>query len=100
MIEEIPKPLDKLVVEYLQNIYKCSDCGARVVTRHKDLPKEGMIGKNLTAQAAMMKYVDRMTCRKISKSFNRQHEFDLSAATVLDLTRRASDVMRPEYEKI
>jgi len=100
IIEEIPKNLNKLVVEYLQNIYQCPDCGVRIVTKHDDLPKEGMMGKNVTSQVTMMKYADRMPCRKIRKSLLRQHGFDLSGATILDLTRRASEAMRPEYEKI
>jgi len=48
----------------------------------------------------MMKYSDRLPHRKIRKSLSRMNDIDISGATIFDLTKRATEAMRPEYERI
>ena len=48
----------------------------------------------------MLKYEERLPHRKIQNVLKRQYGLDISPATILDLTRRASDAVRSEYEEI
>jgi transposase len=48
----------------------------------------------------VLKYEERLPHRKIQNVLKRQYGLDISPATILDLTRRASDAFRSEYEEI
>jgi len=100
IIEDLPDIRHAVVTEFVQRLYVCEDCGAVIIPTHPELPKGGRFGKRLISQVTMMKYADRITYRKIRKALSRQYGIDLSAATVLDMARRASDAMRPEYDSI
>lgn len=99
-IEDLPEPRQAVVTEFLIAHYRCPNCGSEIVPEHPDLPKEGRFGKNMISQVTMMKFGDRMPHRKIRKALKRIYGTDLSAATILDLTRRACSVIRPEYELV
>lgn len=100
IIEDLPEPRQAVVTEFVQRVYVCGNCGSVIIPTHPDLPKGGRFGKRLISQVTMMKYADRITYRKIRKALSRQYKIDLSAATLVDLTRRASDAMRSEYDSI
>lgn len=99
IIEDVPKIRQKTVTEFLISHYHCDHCGRDIVPTHPELPKTGRMGKNVTAEANVMKFCDRMTYDKISSAMAR-HGMDISSATILDLARRATNAMRPEYERI
>lgn len=100
IIEDVPKNPQKIITKFLIGHCHCNNCGKEVIPTHPELPKEGIFGKNLTSHAAMMKYMDRLPHRRIRKAIKRQFGMDISSATILDLNRRACNVIRPEYEKI
>jgi len=99
VIEDVPIIRQKIVTEFLVSHYLCRGCGREVVPSHPDLPRTGRFGKSVTAETTAMKFCDRMTYGKITSALSR-HGIDLSSATILDLARRATNAMRPEYEAI
>lgn len=100
VIEELPEPRQARVTEFLLAHYICPGCSKEVAAMHPDCPNEGRFGKNFISLTTVMKYMDRLPYRKIRRALKRQHCIELSEATILDLTRRACDSMRPEYERI
>jgi transposase-like protein len=52
------------------------------------------------AQTTLLKYADRLPHRKIQDALNRHYNLDISAATILDLTRRAADALANQYDTI
>ena len=100
VIEEIPEPQPVIVTEYKIDHYICPCCGKEVVARDANCAHEGKFGNNVIAQATLMRYEDRLPHRKIQDTLKRIHGLALSPATIFDLTRRAGEAVRPEYDAI
>ena len=100
VIEEIPEPQPVIVTEYKIAHYICPCCRKEVVARDANCPHEGKFGNNVIAQATLMRYEDRLPHRKIQDTLKRIHGLALSPATIFDLTRRAGEAVRPEYDAI
>nr|QNO43783.1 hypothetical protein BPLLOOKG_00009 [Methanosarcinales archaeon ANME-2c ERB4]QNO50591.1 hypothetical protein EGELPFMD_00011 [Methanosarcinales archaeon ANME-2c ERB4] len=100
IIEEIPEPQPVIVTEYKIAHYTCPHCQKEVVATDACCPKEGRFGNNTIAQAALLKYEDRLPHRKIRNALMRQYGLEISPATILDLTRRAADAVQSEYDLI
>jgi transposase len=100
IIEEIPEPQPIIVTEYLIAHYMCSRCRKVVTATDPNCPNEGKFGNNIIAQTTLLKYEDRLPHRKIQNALKRQYGLDICPATILDLTRRAADSIRSEYELI
>ena len=100
VIEEIPEPQPVIVTEYKIAHYICPCCRKEVVARDGNCPHEGKFGNNVIAQATLMRYEDRLPHRKIQDTLKRIHGLALSPATIFDLTRRAGEAVRPEYDAI
>ena len=100
IIEDIPEPQPLIITEFTIPHYFCNYCNSEVIPSHPNLPEEGIIGPNLQAQIALMKYEDRLPYRKITNTFNRQYGLQLTPATILDVTRRVADKLQGAYEAI
>jgi transposase len=100
IIEEIPEPQPVTVTEYKIAHYVCPCCRKEVVACDPNCPHEGKFGNNVIAQATLMRYEDRLPHRKIQDALKRMHGLLLSPATIFDLTRRAGEAVRPEYDAI
>ena len=100
IIEEIPELQPIMVTEYKIAHYRCPCCLKEVVGKDANCPHEGKFGNNTIAQVTLLKYEDRLPHRKIRAALKRQHGLEISPATILDLTRRAADAVRSEYDAI
>ncbi len=100
IIEEIPQPPPIIVTEYKIAHYRCSSCHKEVVAGDSGCPHEGKFGKNAIALATILKYEDRLPHRKIQDTLTRLYGLKVSPATIFDLTRRAADAVRSEYDAI
>ena len=100
IIEEIPEPQPVMVTEYKIAHYRCPCCRKEVVANDLSFPHEGKFGNNVIAQATLLKYEDRMPHRKIHDAMMRLFGLKISPATIFDLTRRAADAVRSEYDAI
>lgn len=100
IVEEIPEPQPIIVTEYKIAHYKCPCCQKEVVAKDPGCPHEGKFGNNVIALATLLKYEDRLPHRKIRDAMVRLYGLKISPATILDLTRRAADAVRSEYDAI
>ena len=65
--------------------------------KHPDCPSEGLFGKNVHVQAALLKFRDRLPLRKTAETMNRSYGLEVSPATVLGILHRVARWLRPEY---
>ena len=100
IVEELPEPQPSIVTEYKIAHYRCPCCKKEVVATDAGCPNEGRFGNNTIAQTTLLKYEDRLPHRKIQSTLKRLYGLNISPATVFDLTRRASDAVKPGYEAI
>lgn len=100
MVEDLPKPVQTTITEFLKCFYICPHCGERVETRHEDLPDIGNFGNNTLAQVSLMKFQDRLPYRKIKEALERQYGLTITPASILDFTRRVSDKLENHYNRI
>ena len=100
IIEEIPEPQPIIVTEYKIAHYRCPCCRKEVVASDPGCPHEGKFGNNVIALATTLKYEGRLPHRKVQETLKRMFGLIISPATILDLTRRAADAVRPEYDAI
>ena len=100
VVEELPEPQPLRVIEFFIPHYNCKKCKKEIIPAHSELPKSGRLGNNLQSQIVLMKYEDRLPLRKIITPLNREHPLGLTAATILDVLRRAAHRLKPEYKKI
>lgn len=100
IVIEIPEPQPLRVIEFTINHYECENCKKEVVASHPDCPAEGIFGRNMLSHTVLMKYRGRLTHRKIKEFMKWIYDIDLSTATIFDFTRRVSDSLRPEYDKL
>jgi transposase len=100
IVEEIPKPQPIIVTEYKIAHYRCPYCRKEVAAKDPSCPHEGKFGNNVIAQATLLKYEDRLPHRKIQDTMKRLFGLKISPATIFDLTRRAADAVRSEYDAI
>lgn len=98
VIKEIPEPKPIEITEYKIGHYKCNKCGKVTIAKSK-LP-EGRFGNNVIAQSTLMKYDNRLPYRRVADTLERQYGLTITPASVLDLTRRASDRLRTNYKEI
>ena len=100
IIEEIPEPQPIIVTEYKIAHYRCPCCQKEVVASDPGCPHEGKFGNNAIALAMTLKYEGRLPHRKVQETLKRLFGLKISPATILDLTRRAADAVRSEYDAI
>lgn len=98
--EEISNPSPKMVIDFLEFGGECDWCGSYNMARHPDCPPDGRFGKNVLVQTTLMKYDERSPLRKVRDVLERQYELSVTPATILDITRRVSEWLKPEYEEI
>ena len=99
IIEDLPNLQPLRVIEFKENRYFCQVCESVIISRHPDCPPEGRFGKNVLVQTTLLKFGERLPERKIVGVLERQG-LTVTPATVLDIHRRVSECLRPEYERI
>jgi transposase-like protein len=100
IVEEISNPHPRQVIDYLEFEWMCGACGSPTVARHPDCPPGGRLGKNVLVQATLMKFQERLPHWKVCEALERTYGLQVTPATVLDITRRVSGWLRPEYMRI
>jgi transposase len=100
IIEEIPEPQPVKVTEFLVAHYVCPCCQKEVIATDPNCPHEGKFGNNTIAQVTLLKYGSRLPHRKLQDALKRMHGMKMSTATILDLTRRASNAIKSQYDQI
>jgi transposase len=60
-----------------------------VVARHPDCPPEGRFGRNVSVQATLLKYEERLPLRKVKATLQRQG-LTVTPSTVQEIIRRVA----------
>jgi transposase len=100
VVEEISNPSPRQVIDFLEFEWKCGACKAHTVSKHPDCPPDGRFGKNVLVQTTLMKFQERLPLQKVCEALETHHDLLVTPATVMDITRRVSEWLRPEYEAI
>ena len=100
IVEEISNPHPRQVIDFLEFEYKCTSCDTYTSTRHPDCPPDGVFGKNALVQTTLMKFEHRLPLEKICQQMKNQFGLPMTPASALEITRRVSEYLRPEYEAI
>jgi len=96
--EDIPKPQPVIVTEFIANHYHCSNCG-EVVAKPEECP-DGRFGINVLVHCSMSRYEDRLPFRKIHNFLKRNYNLEITPASIMNMTRKVSEKIEPEYHKI
>lgn len=99
VIEEIPKPQPIVVTEFINNHYECKNCG-EVIAKDENCPEQGRFGHNVLAHCALMKFEDRLTFRKLCGSLKRHYGFEITPASIMNMTRNVYRKLEPEHEEL
>jgi len=99
-VEEISNPHPRQVIDFLEFEYKCTRCNGYSLATHQDCPPDGVFGKNALIQTTLLKFEERLPFEKISQQMENQFGLPMTPASALDITRRVSEYLRPEYEAI
>lgn len=100
VVEEISNPSPRQVIDFLEFEWRCGACKAHTVSKHPDCPPDGRFGKNILVQATLMKFQERLPLQKVCEALETHHGLPVTPATVMDITRRVSEWLRPEYEAV
>ncbi|KXB02635.1 hypothetical protein AKJ43_01305, partial [candidate division MSBL1 archaeon SCGC-AAA261D19] len=100
VITDLPDPEPLQIIEFKLGHYKCPSCGEENVAEHPDCPDRGDYGPNAMVQTSLFKYEQRLPHRKVSELLERLYGLKISAATVLNITERVADQLRPLYREI
>ena len=84
---------------YKELHYFCANCECEVIARHPDCPPDGRFGKTVYVQTTLLKFQQRLPLEKIRSVFEMQG-LEISSPTLLELLRRTSEWLRPDYERI
>jgi transposase len=100
VFEEIAISNPRQVIDFLEFEYKCTLCDTYTSAKHPDCPPDGVFGKNALIQTTLMKFEQRLPLEKICQQMESQFDLPMTPASALDITRRVSEYLRPEYEAI
>jgi transposase len=97
--EEIPKPQPVVVTEFVNNHYSCGNCG-EIVAKDENCPEKGRFGNNVLAEAALMKFEERLPFRKIQESLKRRYNLEITPASIMNMTRIVSNKLSNEHKEL
>jgi transposase len=100
IIEEKANRQPRQVIDFLEFEFKCTCCNSYAYARHPDCPPKGVFGKNALIQTTLLKFEQRLPFEKISQQMQSQFGLSMTPASALDITRRVSQDLRPQYEAI
>ncbi len=100
MIFDIPPPQKIVVREYDLDVYRCSNCGSEIRSKHVDCPQTGDMGIYLLNYITMLKYNLRGPVRKVQEFLLNNNELDLSVKGINDALLRVGDACKNEYTAI
>lgn len=99
-IFDIPPPQKIKLIEYDLDVYRCSNCGIEVRSKHRDCPQTGDMGIYLLNYITMLKYNLRGVIRKVQEFLSVNNNLDLSVKGINDALLRVGDACKSEYLNI
>ena len=99
-IFDIPPPQKVKVTEFDLDVYKCSNCGIEVKSKHIDGPQTGDMGIYLLNYITMLKYNLRGVIRRVQEFLKTNNDLDLSVKGINDALLRVGNACSTEYTRI
>ena len=99
-IFDIPPPQKIKITEFQLDVYKCSNCGSEIRSKHIDCPQTGDMGIYLLNYITMLKYNLRGVIRRVQEFLLRNNELNLSVKGINNALLRVGDACRNEYTAI
>lgn len=88
------------VKEYHQWEYLCLDDRTLFLAKHKDIPEKGIYDKTIQSLVNYYKFKARLPHNLVVDVMNNIHDVPMTEPTSLDITRRVSEKLEPEYYKL
>jgi len=89
-----------IVKRYKQQEVRCLDCHKLTLVSHLDIPEKGIYDKTIQSLVNYFKFRGRMPHGIIVDTMNNVFNVPMTEATSLEITRRASDKLEGQYEKL
>ena len=99
-IFDIPPPQKIKITEFELDVYKCSNCGSEIMSKHIDCPQTGDMGIYLLNYITMLKYNLRGVIRRVQEFLVTNNNLNLSVKGINDALLRVGDACRNEYTAI
>lgn len=90
----------KVIKRFKQVEYRCDDCHLIFLAPHKDMPEKGIYDKTIQSLVNYFKFKARMTHGTIVDAMNTIFDIPMTEPTSLEITRRASEKLKPKYEEL
>ena len=94
------RPAQTIIKEYHRQECTCLDCHKITLAKHKDMPEKGNYDIQIQSLINYYKFKMRMPLALVAEVMNNVHSVPITPATVLAITKRASDKLAPEYKKL
>ncbi len=89
-----------IVKEYQQQEIRCFDCHTLTLAKHCDIPEKGIYDKTIQSLVNYLKFKARLPHNLVVDSMNKIFNVPMTNATCLEITRRASKKLEPQYEEL
>lgn len=100
IIEDILEPQPLIITQFTIPHYFCAHCKKEIIPNDPELPDEGIFGPNVQSYITSLRYENRLPPRKIGELLENQYGLYITHGVILDILRRVSDKLQPEYDKI
>lgn len=88
------------VKKYTQQEIRCLDCHKLTLANHVDIPKIGIYDKSIQSLVSYFKFKSRLPHKLIVDAMKNIFTVPMTEATSLEITRRASKKLEPQYETL
>lgn len=92
-----PKLILKL---YQQHEIRCRDCHKLTLATHQDIPEKGIYDKTIQSLVNYFKFKARLPHNLVVDVMNSIFTVPMTEATCLNITRRVSKKLEPQYEEL
>lgn len=89
-----------IVKKYRQQEIRCLDCHQLTLAQHKDIPKKGIYDTTIQSLVGYLKFKARLPHNLVVDAMNNIFNVPMTEATSLEITRRISKQLEPEYQKL
>lgn len=89
-----------IVKKYRQQEIRCLDCHKLTLAAHHDIPQQGIYDTTIQSLVGYLKFKARLPHNLVVDVMKNIFQVPMTEATSLDITRRISKQLEPEYQKL
>lgn len=88
------------VKEYAQEEVRCLDCNSLTLARHADIPEQGLYDKTIQSLVNYFRFRARQPYNVVVDTMNNIFGVPMTEPTAMEITRRASKKLEPQYQAL